>query len=200
MRNGAEQICLNTSGVAVIMLVIGVALGSVAFPLTKTMTTTTETVEQTSVKTVVEVMTTQPATSGNITAENQLLQQEISFLEKDGNLGLDVLAVNKTVTVPPQDSLLYANIIGYNGTLEFESTNGCNMNVMKVGNEFVNGTHLFVFPLDASAMRLAGGTYSDLSGNFSVLFQNVGTSPVNCTFSLFYVFTGFPTTNDGLAP
>lgn len=182
MNNGNSRRGALILGVGVIMLVIGVVVGSVAFPLTKT-------------------QTTQPATSGNITAENQLLQQEISFLEKDGKVGLDVLAVNKTVTVPQQDSLLYANVIGYNGTLEFESPNGCNMNIPKVGlNELVNGTPQFVFPLDASDMGLAGGTYSDLSGNFSVLFQNIGTSPVNCTFSLFYVFTGFPTTHSGTSP
>ena len=45
MSGKRQTVILTTVGVAVIMLVIGVALGSIAFPLTKTQTTTRETTE-----------------------------------------------------------------------------------------------------------------------------------------------------------
>lgn len=146
---------------------------------------------QTMTQTVVAVRTTtQTVTLQNLTDEYELLLMEISYLESVGNLGLSVFAINQTITVPPDTTQIFANSNnGYNGTLEFVSPTGCHSDAPK--EDFFDGLQNLTFPLNSVFANLAGSAIQLNSSQFSVSFRNIGSTNVNCTFTLVYVFKGF---------
>ncbi len=122
--------------------------------------------------------------------ENQsaFLNLELSVVEAAaGHLTIHSYLVNDTVTVAPNTTMqVTSQSPGQPGTLAFISPAGCR----SPGNSIQSSSPTFVYYilLDSASTGLVQSTYETVNAtSFSFSFQNVGPSPVSCTFSLFYV-------------
>lgn len=118
--------------------------------------------------------------------ESALLGLELAVAEKVGSLSVLTYFVNDTVTVPPSTTFeVTSQANGYNGTIVFMSPNGCPStggNLSSVTPRYVD----YIWLSSKGTPLLA--YYDSIKGQpFTLYLQNVGTSPVECTFSLFYV-------------
>jgi hypothetical protein len=131
--------------------------------------------------------------NGNITQARALqndsarLQLELSIVEQVGKLSIYTYYVNDTMTVAPNSTvLLTSQVNGYNGTIVFISPNGCYSAGAQA--ESVQPQYVLDILLNSNSPPLTSA-YTSLSGQpYSVYFKNIGSSPVQCTFSLFYVY------------
>jgi cell division protein FtsB len=115
------------------------------------------------------------------------LQLELSIVEQVGKLSIYTYYVNDTMTVAPNSTvLLTSQVNGYNGTIVFISPNGCYSAGAQA--ESVQPQYVLDILLNSNSPPLTSA-YTSLSGQpYSVYFKNIGSSPVQCTFSLFYVY------------
>jgi hypothetical protein len=119
--------------------------------------------------------------------DSALLQLELSIVEQIGKLSIFTYYVNDTMTAAPNSTvLLTSQVNGYNGTIVFISPNGCYSAGTQA--ESVQPQYVLDILLNSNSPLLTSA-YTSLSGQpYSVYFKNIGSSPVQCTFSLFYVY------------
>lgn len=140
-------------------------------------------INQTANKINLAVLTSQVSTLQN---ESALLSLELAVAERVGGLAVLTYVADRTTSVQPGGAVEVTNQAnGYNGTLAFLSTNGCpssGEDVNMIGSQYTLG-----IILNSTGPPLMSD-FSNLSGEpFSVYMQNVGSTPVQCTFSLLYV-------------
>ena len=115
------------------------------------------------------------------------LTLELSVLESAGHLTIHSYFVNDTVTVSPNTTMeITSQSPGQPGTLVFTSPAGCR----SPGDSIQSSSPTFVYYvlLDSTSTGTSRSSYQSVNAtSFSFSFQNVGPSPVSCTFSLFYV-------------
>ncbi|MDG7007282.1 MAG: hypothetical protein JRN06_03430 [Nitrososphaerota archaeon] len=122
--------------------------------------------------------------------ENQsaFLSLELSVVEgAAGSVTIHPYFVNNTVTVAPGTTVqITSQSPGQAGTLAFVSPTGCT----SPGDSIQSSSPTFVYYilLDSTSKATVRSDYENVNAtSFSFSFQNVGLSPVSCTFSLFYV-------------
>ena len=130
-------------------------------------------------------LTSQVASLENRSA---LLGLELAVAENaTGHFTVYGYLVNRTVTVPPSSTIqVESQAPGMAGTLVYLSPGGC----PTAGNSVGASTSVFEYTvkLDPGSANLVRSSYEYTNMTaFTFSLQNVGASPVSCTFSLFYV-------------
>lgn len=120
--------------------------------------------------------------------QSAFLSLELTVVEgAAGSLAVHPYFVNDTVTVAPGTTMqVTSQSPGKAGTLAFVSPAGCR----SPGDSIQSSSPTFVYYvlLDSTSTAKAQSYYENVNAtSFSFSFQNVGPSPVSCTFSLFYV-------------
>ena len=129
------------------------------------------------------ILTHQIAALQNETAQ---LSLELAVAEQVGNLSVSTLVANETVTVQPgATATATSQANGSNGTLVFYSPVGCPVSGHTI--QATSAQYKLYILLD-SAGASESSYFASVSGQpYTVYLQNVGTAPVQCTFSLLYV-------------
>lgn len=129
----------------------------------------------------------------NLTGQVQALKNqsawlslELAAVEGIGKLSVSVLVANDTITLPTNSSIaITSQANSHNGTLAFLSPAGCPISGQTV--QSTSSQYVLHIQFSPGASLSRSSYYTVGSVPFSVYYDDVGSSPVECTFSLLYV-------------
>jgi hypothetical protein len=140
-------------------------------------------------------LTASRAESGNLTSQiaslenrSALLSLQLSVVENVAKVSLITLFANYSLSVQPNSTVpLASEPGGSNGTIAFLSSKGCQSAGTQTGS--VTPTFALQILLDSRGGTLVSSYHRVAGQPFTVAFKNVGPTTVQCTFSLFFVYT-----------
>ena len=121
---------------------------------------------------------------------NYLFLMHIGLLQKMGNMTMDTLAVNNTITIPSNTAqFIYYSHWGHKGILEFDPNLCVAGEQVNYGNSWQNVTFMLGSQCAMNIYSQSLNGYPDFqinSTNFAVYFQNVESAPVTLSYFLIY--------------
>ncbi|MGD0638239.1 MAG: helix-turn-helix domain-containing protein [Nitrososphaerales archaeon] len=115
------------------------------------------------------------------------LQMELSAIEQVEKVIVLPMYVNQTMTIPANTTVpLNQQLNGHNGTIIWLSDRGCYSAGSRGG--LVGNQYTVNILLNSRSLPLTSLVTTIGPSPFAIVFQNIGTASVQCTFSMFWVY------------